>query len=104
VTDGVATAVARAQAAAGDQAVVIMGGPSTAQQALAAGLADELRLHIRPILLGGGTRLLDNLPAASSIALRHGQVTSTAAATHLRFDVTQQGPEARFFARWLRHR
>jgi dihydrofolate reductase len=93
VTEGVAAAIARAQTAAGDRAVVITGGPSTAQQALAAGLVDELRLHIRPILLGSGTRLLDNLPNASSITLRCGQVTSTAAVTHLRLGITRPAPD-----------
>jgi dihydrofolate reductase len=70
VTDGVPAAIARAQAAAGSRSVLIMGGPSTARQALAAGLVDELRLHVRPVLLGSGARLLDNLPNSRCAAGR----------------------------------
>jgi dihydrofolate reductase len=61
VTDGIESAIQRAKAAAGAQDVVIGGGANAIQQALRAGLADELELHLVPMLLGGGERLLENL-------------------------------------------
>ncbi|NIH84817.1 dihydrofolate reductase family protein [Amycolatopsis granulosa] len=57
VTDGIESALTQARAAAGDRNVSIAGGASTVNQFLAAGLLDELRLHIAPIVLGEGERL-----------------------------------------------
>src|SRR6188474_1034178 len=57
VTDGIEAALEQARAAAGDREVAIAGGGTAIQQALAAGLVDELQVHVAPILLGGGTRL-----------------------------------------------
>ena len=57
VTDGVEAAFARAREAAGERSISIAGGASTVDQFLAAGLIDELRLHIAPIVLGAGERL-----------------------------------------------
>ncbi len=59
VTDGIEAALERARDAAGDQDIQISGGANVAQQYLAAGLLDEMQLHIAPVLLGGGTRLFD---------------------------------------------
>ncbi|MGY1746925.1 dihydrofolate reductase family protein [Blastococcus sp. SYSU D00695] len=56
-TDGVAAAVARAVAAAGDRAVTVVGGADLNRQLLAAGLADELRVDVMPVLLGSGLPL-----------------------------------------------
>ena len=61
VTDGLESAVAQATAAAGDRAVTVVGGADLNRQLLAAGLADELRIDIMPLLLGGGRRLFDGL-------------------------------------------
>jgi len=63
VTGGVEEAVARARAATGDGRIAIAGGASTVNQALTAGLIDELRLHVAPVLLGAGERLFDGVPA-----------------------------------------
>lgn len=60
VTD-VESAVARAKEAAGDRDVLLHGG-SAAQACLRAGLLDELRLQLMPVLLGQGRRLFDDLP------------------------------------------
>jgi riboflavin biosynthesis pyrimidine reductase len=49
-------------AAAGDGDVAIQGGATTINQYLAAGLIDELRLHIVPLTLGAGTRLFEGVP------------------------------------------
>ncbi len=56
VTDGIEAAVAQARDAAAGRDVLISGGASVVQQALAAGLVDELTLSVAPVLLGGGTR------------------------------------------------
>src|SRR3954452_12370913 len=61
VTEGVEAAVAAARAAAGSGKVAVAGGAQTVQQVVAAGLLDELHLHIVPVLLGGGERLLENV-------------------------------------------
>jgi dihydrofolate reductase len=61
VTDGLESAVAQATAAAGDKAVTVVGGADLNRQLLAAGLADELRIDVMPLLLGGGRRLFDGL-------------------------------------------
>jgi dihydrofolate reductase len=57
VTDGIRSALAQAQAVAGDAGISVGGGASTVDQFLAAGLLDELRLHIAPVVLGAGERL-----------------------------------------------
>ena len=61
-TDDIEVAMSRARAAAGSKDVLVHGA-ATAQLALAAGLLDELELHVVPVLLGQGRRLFDNLPA-----------------------------------------
>lgn len=57
VTDGIASAVAQARAAAGGRDVGIGGGAQTVRQALLAGLLDEITVHITPVMLGAGERL-----------------------------------------------
>lgn len=57
VTDGIEAALERAREAAGEKSVSIAGGPGTLNQYLAAGLVDELRLHVAPFVGGGGERL-----------------------------------------------
>ncbi|WP_318217540.1 dihydrofolate reductase family protein [Streptomyces sp. SCL15-6] len=84
VTDGIASALARARAAAGDGDVLVHGGATTVNQYLAAGLVDELRLHIVPLTLGAGTRLFEGVPP-----LQLEQVTSRPASlvTHVTYRV-----------------
>ncbi|MGH2618690.1 MAG: dihydrofolate reductase family protein [Thermomicrobiales bacterium] len=91
VTDGIARALHRAPAAAGDKNVLVMGGPSVAQQTLRAGLVDEIRLHLVPVLLGAGSRLFEHL-AAESIEREPTEVVASPAATHLRFRVDTREP------------
>jgi dihydrofolate reductase len=62
VTDGLRSAVAQATAAAGDRAVTVVGGADLNRQLLAAGLVDELRVDVMPVLLGSGRRLFDGVP------------------------------------------
>ena len=60
----VAEAIALARAAAGGREVIVVGGADIARQCLQAGLVDELRLHVVPVLLGRGVRLFEApLPA-----------------------------------------
>jgi len=84
VTDGIESALEQARAAAGEQDVSIAGGASTVNQYLAAGLLDELHLHIAPVLLGAGERLLEGVgdPQLEPIA-----VVASPAATHIRYRV-----------------
>jgi dihydrofolate reductase len=66
VTAGIETAVAEAKEAADDQDVVVGGGAATLQQAIAAGLLEEIVVTQVPILLGAGERLFDHLDAAAA--------------------------------------
>ena len=86
VTDGIEAALAKAKDAAGEQDVLISGGASVIQQALRAGLLDELTLNVVPILLGGGARLLDDLGGAN-IALECTRVIHAPGVTHLTYRV-----------------
>jgi dihydrofolate reductase len=84
VTGGVAEALERGRAAAGERDVVVAGGARAIQQFLAAGLLDELYLHIVPVLLGGGERLLEGVgdPTLEPI-----QVVASPGVTHIRYRV-----------------
>jgi dihydrofolate reductase len=84
VTDGIASAMAQAKAAAGDRDVLVHGA-YTAQRALEAGVLDELQIHLIPVLLGGGRRLFDLL--SSRVELEIVRVIDTAEATHIRYRV-----------------
>jgi dihydrofolate reductase len=61
VTDGIESALEQARAAAGEGTVAIAGGPATVREYLSAGLIDELRLHIAPVVLGAGEPLFEGL-------------------------------------------
>ena len=87
VTDGLEAALALAREAAGDGDVAIAGGAHTANQYLAAGLVDELRLHVVPVALGRGERLLEGV---GELALEQlGEVSGTDLVTHLRYRVVR---------------
>ncbi|MEZ5101771.1 MAG: dihydrofolate reductase family protein [Thermoleophilia bacterium] len=83
VTDGIEAALERARAAAGDADVSIGGGAATARQYLRAGLVDEVELHVAPVLLGAGERLLEDLGDGARDLEAAGIVSSPAAA-HVR--------------------
>jgi dihydrofolate reductase len=84
VTDGIASAMAQAKAAAGDGNVMVHGA-YTAQRALEAGVLDELEIHQIPVLFGGGRRLFEVLP--SRIELDVVRVIDTPEATHIHYRV-----------------
>ena len=87
VTDGLISLLAQAQAAAGDKDVCLHGA-SIAQQCLQAGLLDEIRLHLVPILLSQGTRLFDQL-GNKPIELERIAVIESPHVIHLRFRVVK---------------
>src|ERR1700722_7488256 len=86
VTGGFGQAVQLARQAAGGADVVVAGGAQVVQECLAAGLVAELRLHVVPVLLGGGTRLFGG-PLSDEAELEHVGAVSTPLATHLTFRV-----------------
>jgi len=90
VTDGIASALERARAAAGDKDVGIAGGASAIQQYLRAGEVDEFQVHVAPLLLGDGVRLFDGLGTASP-KLESTRVIHSPAITHLRYRVVRSG-------------
>lgn len=77
----VETAVAMAKEAAGDKNVYLMGGASTANQALRAGLVDELVVHVEPVLLGAGARLFADIDRR--INLERTRLVESKQSTHL---------------------
>jgi dihydrofolate reductase len=79
-------AVQKAHQAAGGRDVRISGGAQVVQQALRAGLVDELTLHVAPILLGNGVRLFDGL-GTSDLKLEPAGVATSPAVTHLTYRV-----------------
>ncbi|WP_341717111.1 dihydrofolate reductase family protein [Micromonospora sp. FIMYZ51] len=95
VTDGVASAVAQARAAAGGKDVAVAGGGSLVRQVLRAGLLDELELHVAPVVLGTGMRLLDadlGLDEFEAIELTPTRVVPDPQVTHIRYAVTGRAP------------
>lgn len=86
VTDGIERAIALAKEAAGEKDVTMIGGPNTIQQAIAAGLIDELHLEVRSVLLGDGLPLFgrtDDPP----IELELIDVTQSPGILHLRYRI-----------------
>jgi dihydrofolate reductase len=86
VTDGVASALAQAKAAAGERSVEVVGGASVIRQLLVAGLLDELHVDVMPVLLGAGLRLFDG-PELDRIEIEKIGVQEVGARTTLRFRV-----------------
>lgn len=86
VTDGPQAALELARDAAGGQDVLIGGGANAAQQYLAAGLVDEMELHVVPFLLGAGERLFDNLDDAE-LRLELVRTIGSPRVTHLKYRI-----------------
>jgi dihydrofolate reductase len=87
VSGGIGSAIELAQQAAGGKSVVVFGA-TLAQQALAAGLIDEVLLHVVPILLGDGIALFAR-PADQRVVLEPVSVTTSGQITTLRYQVAQ---------------
>ena len=86
VTGGIIEAITRASVAASAASVCVLGGAEVARQALASGLVDEVRLHLVPVILGGGARLFPDT-APRPIELEPLAVEQGALATHVRYRV-----------------
>ena len=87
VTDGIESALERAREAAGDKDVFLGGGASIINQFLAAGLVDELELHVVPILLGGGARLFDGV--GPDLKLEELRAVEAPGVAHLKYRVVK---------------
>ena len=87
VTDGIEAALALARAAAGAKDVFVGGGAATINQFLAAGLLDELELHLVPILLGGGERLFAGV--GPDVKLEQVRAVEAPGVTHLKYRVVR---------------
>ena len=74
------------RAAAGERKVQVAGGADAVQQYLAAGLLDEIQIHVAPVLLGGGVRLFGELGTAPP-KVELVRVIESPAATHLRYRI-----------------
>jgi len=84
VTDGIESALDQARATAGDKDVSLGGGASVAQQYMAAGLLDEMVISVRPMFLGAGARLFDNLGDAAP-KLEQVEAVAAPGVTHIRY-------------------
>ncbi|HET7090444.1 MAG TPA: dihydrofolate reductase family protein [Anaerolineae bacterium] len=87
VTDGIESAIAKAQQIAGDKSVGV-GGADVTRQCLKAGLLDEIAIDLVPVLLGGGVRLFEHL-GIEPIELEIGSVIQAPGVTHLRYRVVK---------------
>jgi dihydrofolate reductase len=87
--DDVATAMMRAREAAGETNVLVHGA-ATAQLALAAGVLDELELHVVPVLLGRGRRLFDHLGPERVELTRTRILEGEGGVTHMHYRVVRR--------------
>jgi dihydrofolate reductase len=86
VTDGIESALEQATQAAGGKDAMLWGGAQVVQQYLAAGLLEQLELHVVPVLLGDGARLFDNLGDAE-VQLEQVRAVEAPGVTHLKYRV-----------------
>ena len=86
VTEGLAAALEQAREVAGGKDIAIGGGADIARQCLAAGIVDEVRLHMVPVLLGAGARLFDGTARPE---LTTTQVEQGDGVVHLRYRVSR---------------
>ncbi len=87
VTDGIESAIEQAKATAGNRYVSLMGSQAV-QHCLRAGLLDEVRLAVVPLLLGGGVRLFDHI--GGPVRLEPVSVVDAPGVTHLRYRVAER--------------
>jgi dihydrofolate reductase len=86
VTDGIESALQQAKQAAGGRDVLLAGGANVVQQYLAGGLVDEFELHVVPILLGDGERLLDNV---GDLRVEQVRAVEGPGVTHIKYRVVK---------------
>ena len=87
ITDGIQSALDQAKAASGDKRVTIAGGAKTVNQYFAAGLIDELWLHIVPVTIGSGARLFEGIP---DLELEPLGISGTKLVTHVHYRVVKK--------------
>jgi dihydrofolate reductase len=84
VTDGIESALEQARQVANGRDVLLGGGANVVQQYLAARLIDEFELHVVPILLGDGARLLENV---GDLKLEQVRAIEGPEVTHIKYRV-----------------
>ncbi len=84
VNNGIESAFKQAKEAVGDKNIQVSGGADVIQQAIKAGFVDELQIHVSPILLGGGRRLLENL---GDVEFEKMRVIDSPDVTHIKFRI-----------------
>jgi dihydrofolate reductase len=87
VTDGIESALARAQEAAAEQDIWLAGGGSVVNQYLAAGLVDEIDLSVSPVILGAGERLFAGLKRGA-VKLEQLRAVEAPGVTHIKYRVS----------------
>jgi dihydrofolate reductase len=95
ITTGIHSAIEQARAAANGKNVAIAGGGTLLRQVIKLGLLDELELHIVPVILGDGMRLLNpelGLDDKEGIELAPARVIATPDVTHIRYKVNGRSP------------
>ena len=95
VTDGIESAIGQARAAANGKNVAVAGGGTLLRQVIKLGLLDELELHVVPVILGTGMRLLSpelGLDDREGIELVPARVIATPDVTHIRYQVSGRRP------------
>ena len=90
VTDGIESALRHAKEAAGDSIVTVMGGADLGRQYLAAGLVDEISIHLAPVLLGSGTEMFQPLDLGH-LPLELVEAVDSPLAVHLRYRIVKDG-------------
>jgi dihydrofolate reductase len=88
VTDGIEPTLEQAKEAAGDQDVYVGGGASIINQYLAAGLVDEIEIHVSPLILGGGERLFDGV--GPDLKLEQLRAVEAPGVAHLKYRVVKK--------------
>jgi dihydrofolate reductase len=87
VTDGIESALEQAKEAAGGKDVYIGGGADVINQYLAAGLVDELEIHVAELVLGGGARLFDGV--GPDLKLEQLRAVEAPGVAHLKYRVVK---------------
>jgi dihydrofolate reductase len=87
VTEGIEAALEQAQDAADGEDVLVSGGAEIINQYLAAGLADELQLHVAPLILGGGERLFEGV--GPDLKLEQLRAVEAPGVAHLKYRVVK---------------
>ena len=91
VTNGIVSALDKAKLVAGDKDISIAGGANTINQYLAAGLLDEVWLHMVPVVVGAGAKLFENTPG---VQLKPLETRTTDIVTHIRYEVLRTKTKA----------